>query len=179
MASTRQWQWLRIIWFHAPALYGVLSTCVHFLLTVICEAGYLSCYSHLQMEKRRLREVRQLAPHDREGMRCLPGTRADSATLCCLPQRGNVTCGYSNQLSQCAQVWRGSREAGLPGLKAGLSQTNWDKLVTLGMCGLTLSNLLSCLFKRFFRKTGTGAVALSLWGELANWSSKGNPMSCL
>lgn len=129
--------------------------------------------------KRRLREVRQLAPHDREGMRCLPGTRADSATLCCLPQRGNVICGYSDQLSQCAQVWKGSQEAGLPGLKAGLSQTNWDKLVTLGMCGLTLSNLLSCLFKRFFRKTGTGAVALSLWGELANWSSKGNPMSCL
>lgn len=39
--------------------------------------GRFCCYPHLQMEKLRLREVKQLAPQDREGLGQL-GIRADA-----------------------------------------------------------------------------------------------------
>lgn len=84
-----------------------------------------------------------MVPQGGEGMRHLLGARAHSVPLCCLPQTGNVKCGYGDRLAPCARDGRGSWEAGLPAQKPGMSQSNWDELVILGMDGLTMSNLLS------------------------------------
>lgn len=43
-------------------------------------------------ETKAQREVKQLAPQDREGMGHSLGTHADSAPQDCLPQKGNGKC---------------------------------------------------------------------------------------
>lgn len=105
-------------------------------------------------------------------MRHVLGTRPDPTPLSSLSQRGNVECGWSDQL--CPGL-KGLWEAGLSVLQPGMSQENWDNLANLG--GLTLSNLLRYLCEELFFFSEN--QALSLYGELASWSSTYKPISCL
>lgn len=109
---------------------------------------------HLQTETLRLRDVKQLAPQDRDRMRHVLGTRTDPTPLSSLSHRGNVECGWSDE--QCPGL-KGLCETGLSVLQPGMSQKNWDNLANLG--GLTLSNLLRYLCEElFFRKPGTVSI---------------------
>lgn len=114
-----------------------------------------------------------MAPQDAEGMRHLSGVRIHSVPPCRLPQTGNVKCGYGDQLVLWARDWRGSWEAGLPELKPGMSQSNQNELVILGMDGLTPSNLFSCwlMSREFSAKWALKSVALSVQGDLESWPS--------